>query len=271
MSKSLLVSFARNLCLLVACGALIFGCGKEKSAEKKSVTEKDPLEIKYSIRTQWAHDPTAFIEGLEIHDGQLYESTGQNGTSWLGILDINQGKLDKKITLDKKYFGEGFTIFNNKIYQLTWTTKIGFIYDLKTFKKLGEFNYETPGWALTHDSTNLIMSDGTENLYFLDPVSLKPVRTLKVTDESGPVKNVNELEYVNGYIFANIWETDKIVKIDAKTGKVVGRLDLSALTRDAKMRNSQADVLNGIAYHPTTKLFLVTGKHWPIVYVLNFK
>ncbi len=247
------------------------GCGKGKRDEKKTTTVNDPLAINYSIRTQWAHDPSAFIEGLEIHSGQLYESTGQNGSSWLGILDINSGKLDKKITLDKKHFGEGFTILNNKIYQLTWTSKIGFIYDLKTFKRIGEFTYETPGWALTHDSTNIIMSDGSEKLYFLDTVSMKPVRTLTVKDESGPVKNLNELEYVEGFIFANVWETDKIVKIDPKTGKVVGRLDLSALTRDAKMRSTQSEVLNGIAYHPTTKLFIVTGKNWPILYVLNVK
>jgi glutamine cyclotransferase len=247
---------------------LLTGCGKEK--EKKPVAEKDTLQMAYTIRTEWVHDKNAFTQGLEIHDGKLYESTGQN-QSWIGIVDINTGKPDKKVILDDAYFGEGITIINNKIYQLTWQNKVGFIYDLKTFKKIGEFTYPTEGWGITHDSTHLIMSDGSEKLTFLDTVSLKPVRTVTVRDEHGPVKKLNELEYVNGFVFANIWETSTIVKIDPQTGKVVGRLDLSALTRDAKMRNPHSDVLNGIAYHPGTHLFLITGKLWPMIYVLQIK
>lgn len=245
---------------------LMVACGKEKS--KETPPAKDPLLMNYTVRTQWAHDPRAFVQGLVIHNGKLYESTGQK-QSWIGIVDINTGKPDKKVILDDAYFGEGITILNNKIYQLTWQSKVGFIYDLHTFKKIGEFNYDGEGWGITHDGHHLIMSDGTDKLRFLDTLSLKPVKTLSVTDNFGPVKMLNELEYVEGFIMANIWETNNIVKIDPATGKVVGKLDLSTLTRDAKMRNPQSDVLNGIAYHPTTKLLLVTGKFWPMIYVLQ--
>lgn len=255
-----------NVIVFLALIVLLAGCGKEKAKETRA--EKDTLSISYTVRTQWPHDTEAFIQGLVIHEGKLYESTGQE-KSWIGIVDVNTGKADKKVILDNAYFGEGITILNNKVYQLTWKSKVGFIYDLETFKKLGEFTYETEGWGLTHDSHNLIMSDGTDKLLFLDTVTFKPVKTLHVTDANGPVKMLNELEYVEGYIMANVWETNQIVKIDPNTGKVVGRLDLTSLTRDAKMRNPHAEVLNGIAYHPVTKLFLVTGKNWPMIYVLH--
>ena len=252
--------------IIIMLTLLLGGCGKEK----KTSSVRDSLAINYSVRTQWVHDTQAFTEGLVIHDGKLFESTGQN-QSWIGIVDINTGTPDKKVILDNAYFGEGITILNNKIYQLTWQSKVGFIYDLKTFKKIGEFNYSSEGWGITHDSSHLIMSDGTEKLTFLDTATLKPVRTVSVTDEFGPVKKLNELEYVEGYIMANEWESTRILKIDPKSGKVVGRLDLTPLARDAKMRNPNAEVLNGIAYHPTTKLLLVTGKFWPMIYVLQLK
>jgi glutamine cyclotransferase len=253
---------------LITLGIFLMACNKPK----ESVATKDTLAIGYTVRTQWVHDTQAFIEGLEINDGKLYESTGQEGQSWVGIIDISTGKPDKKIILDKQYFGEGITILNNKIYQLTWKNNVGFIYDLKTFKKIREFTYDTiikEGWGMTHDSRNLILSNGTENLIYLDTTTLKPVRTIRVTNEYGPVKNLNELEFVEGFIFANEWQTNRVLKIDPQTGKVVGRLDLTPLVNDTQMRNPRADVLNGIAYHPTTKLFLVTGKHWPMFYVLQ--
>lgn len=259
--ESLRTNFIFSLLII-----LLVSCAKEK--EQKTDAKKDPLLIGYAVRTQWAHDTEAFVQGLVIHEGKLFESTGQE-KSWIGIIDINTGKPDKKVVLDNAYFGEGITILNNKIYQLTWQNKVGFIYDLKTFKKIGEFKYETEGWGLTHDGKNLIMSDGSDKVMYLDTVTLKPVKTLKVTDEHGPVKMLNELEYVEGFIMANVWETNLIVKIDPGSGKVVGRLDLSALSRDARMRHPQSEVLNGIAYHPTTKMLLVTGKNWPMIYVLQ--
>jgi len=262
MQQHSMKSFCYGLALLI----FMVACGKTK--EKDSPLKRDPLLLNYKVKTEWAHSTDAFIQGLVIHEGKLFESTGQK-QSWLGIVDIKTGTPDKKVVLDDVYFGEGITILNNKIYQLTWQSKVGFVYDLKSFKKLKEFTYNSEGWGITHDSVNLIMSDGTDKLTFLDTVTLKPVRTLAVTDEQGRVKMLNELEYVEGYIMANIWNTNMIVKINPADGKVVGRLDLSDLNRDAKMRNPNADVLNGIAYHPTTKLLLVTGKLWPRIYVLQ--
>lgn len=259
-----------KLILSMSCLGLLVGlasCGgddKNKKEEKKP----DPLAIRFSVKGEWAHDTQSFIQGLVIHNGVLYESTGQTG-SWVGIVDPATGVPDKKVVLDNEYFGEGITILNNKLYQLTWEHNIGFIYDLNTFDKLGEFTYDTEGWGITHDSTHLIMSDGTHTLTFLDTTSLKPVRKVKVSDENGAVDKLNELEYVHGYVYANRWESNVIYKIDPADGKVVGRLDLNALARDAKMRNPRADVLNGIAYHHGTGLMLVTGKYWPRIYVLQ--
>lgn len=255
----------RNVWLPLAVASILFSCKKETEQP-----EVDPLTIYYKVKTTWPHDTEAFTQGLVIHNGILYESTGQNGKSWIGIIDIKTGNPDKKVVLDEKYFGEGITIMNDKVYQLTYKTKVGFVYDLKTWKKLREFPQPLiEGWGITHDNANLIMSEGSEKLFFVDTATLKPVRTLTVTDENGPVNKLNELEYVEGFIFANVWETNKIVKIDPKTGKVVGRMDLTSLAQNAALRSPNAEVLNGIAYHQGTKLFLVTGKNWPSIYVLQ--
>jgi glutamine cyclotransferase len=245
---------------------LIFGACKKEQEKPETTT---PV-IYYKVKTTWPHDVDAFTQGLVIHNGILYESTGQNGKSWIGVIDINTGKPDKKVQLDEKYFGEGITIMNNKVYQLTYKTKVGFVYDLKTWKKLKEFPQPLfEGWGITNDNVNLIMSEGSEKLFFVDTATLKPVRTLVVTDENGPVTKLNELEYVEGFIFANIWESNRIVKIDPQTGKVVGEMDLTSLAQNAALRSPKAEVLNGIAYHQGTKLFLVTGKNWPSIYVLQ--
>lgn len=240
------------------------GCNKGK----ETTADATP-KIAYKLRSSWPHDTQAFIQGLVIHEGNLYESTGQKG-SWVGIVDIKTGKPDKKVVLDDKYFGEGITILNNKVYQLTWTSKVGFVYDLKTFEKLKEFEIPSKeGWGITHDTKNLILSDGTDKLTFLDTATLKTVRTVNVTDENGAVDKINELEFVKGYVMANLWETNTIVRIDPQSGKVVARLDLTPLSQNANMLNPRADVLNGIAYHSTTDLLLVTGKYWPKIYALQ--
>lgn len=216
------------------------------------------------------HDTRAFTQGLVIHGGQLYESTGQDN-SWIGVVNVQTGVADKKVTLDSKYFGEGITILNNKIYQLTWQTKIGFVYSLRTFEKLADFVYETEGWGLTHNGENLIMSDGTAVLYFLDTTTFSVSRKLEVTYEKQPVTGLNELEYINGFVYANIWPDNQIAKIDLTTGQVKGFLDLSELARQAKTINSQSEVLNGIAWHESTKMLLVTGKNWPFIFILKLK
>lgn len=242
----------------------IISCGPKKE------TITDPKLIEYSLVNSFPHDKKAFIQGFVIHEGQLYESTGQD-SSWIGIVNIKTGIADKKVFLDNKYFGEGITILNNKIYQLTWENKKGFIYDLKSFKKVSEFSYNTQGWGLTHDSSNLIMSDGTSRLYLLDTLTLKPTKTLNVTYNGKPVNALNELEFINGYVYANIWQTNLIAKIDLKTGDVQGFLDLSKLAQQAKLINPNADVLNGLAWHKGTNSLLVTGKYWPFIYVLKLK
>lgn len=259
-----------NRFFFVAALFLLIGCEKKK--ETPPTPAVDPLAIGYTIKATWAHDINAFTEGLVVHDGKLYESTGNHKQSWIGIIDVKSGKPDKKIILEDQYFGEGITILNNKIYQLTYKTKTGFVYDLKTFKRIRTFSYDNAeGWGLTHNNENLIMSDGTDKLTYLDTTSLKPVKTLAITDDNGPVEKINELEYVDGFIYANIWETNLIIKIDASSGKVVGRIDLSSKRSDVELINPNADVLNGIAYHAASKSLLVTGKYWPFIFVLQLK
>lgn len=242
----------------------LLACCREAGDRKNG----EDLNITYKLKTRWKHDTGAFTEGLLIHQGKLYESTGQT-QSYIGIVDIKTGKTDKKVVLDDKYFGEGITILNDKVYQLTWRTNVGFVYDLDTFDKIGEFKYDTEGWGLTHDGHHLIMSDGTEKLIYLDTTTFEPVKTVRVKDENGFVTKLNELEYMEGYMLANQWETNRILKIDPQSGNVVGILDLTPLAREAKMENPMSDVLNGIAYHPSTKLLIVTGKFWPSSYVLQ--
>ncbi len=250
---------------LLAFACLLWSCTpKEKTTETKTADNID-----YKITGSFPHDRTAFTQGLVIHSGRLFESTGQYGTSWISEVNIGTGQQDKKVILDKKYFGEGITILNNKVYQLTWESKIGFIYDLKTFNKIGEFPYEHEGWGITHNGTNLIVSDGTDKLHFLDTVTLKDVKVLEVKDHGVKKDSLNELEYIEGYVYANIWMTNLIVKIDPTNGEVVGQLDLSKIGRDMSLKDQQADVLNGIAYEKKSKTLLVTGKKWPFCYAIR--
>jgi glutaminyl-peptide cyclotransferase len=243
--------------------SLLLACGKENNGGD---TKKNLISFK--LKQRWKHDTQAFTQGLLIHDGKLYESTGQK-QSYIGIVNIKTGKPDKKVVLDDKYFGEGIAVLNDKIYQLTWQNKVGFVYDADSFEKLREFTYNSEGWGLTDDGHYLIMSDGTEKLTYLDTTTLKPVKTIQVKDENGFVTKLNELEYMEGFILANQWETNRILKIDPQSGNVVGVMDLTPLAREAKLDNPGADVLNGIAYHPATKLLIVTGKFWPSAYVLQ--
>jgi len=234
----------------------------------KSSNNDEGMLISYTLKARWKHDTKAWTQGLLIHNGKLYEGTGQK-QSYIGIVDIRTGETDKKVVLDDKYFGEGIAILNNKVYQLTWQNNIGFVYDLETFEKIREFTYDTEGWGLTHDGHHLIMSDGTEKLIYLDTATLEPVKTVRVRDKKGFVAKLTELEFVDGFIFANRWETNRILKIDPEKGEVVGELDLTPLAQEARLENPNSFELNGIAYHPGTKLFIVTGKFWPFAYVLE--
>jgi glutamine cyclotransferase len=178
---------------------------------------------------------------------------------------------DKKVILDKKYFGEGITVLHNKVYQLTWKNKTGFIYDFRTYEKLGEFTYEHEGWGITHNDENLIVSDGSDKLYFWDTVSLQTVKTLQVKENGRPVSQLNELEFIEGFIYANQWQTNYIIKIHPETGEVAGRLDLTKVAEAVYPGNPNADVLNGIAYEPKSKMILVTGKLWPAMVAIKLK
>ncbi len=258
-----LINMKSNGMFILILLALLLACGNEKKDRTG-----DGLTISYKLKSRWKHDPEAWTQGLLIHQGKLYESTGQK-QSYIGIVDIASGKTEKKVVLDDQYFGEGITILNNKLYQLTWQSHVGFVYDAKTFEKIKEFSYPTEGWGLTHDNHHLIMTDGTEKLIYLDTVTLKPVKTIQVKDKYGFATKLNELEYMEGFILANQWESNRILKIDPQTGMVVGSLDLTPLVQEAKMDNPRADVLNGIAYHTNTKLLIVTGKLWPSAYVLQ--
>ena len=233
--------------------------------------------IDYVYIKSYPHDTTSFTEGLLMHNGDLFESTGSPielpwTKSLFGIVDLSTGKIDTKVKLDRvKYFGEGITFLNGKVFQLTYKTKVGFIYNATTFKKIGEFALPgKEGWGLTTDGTNLIMTDGTNLLTYIDPNTLQVIKAIPVS-ENGYVKdNLNELEYIKGYIYANIWMTNAIVKINPADGKVIGTLDLTSLTNEAKNIYSGSLEMNGIAYDSEKDKVFVTGKLWPRIYEIKF-
>ncbi len=253
----------RSFALLLFPLLVLLSCSKSKEANSVPAGN----QINYAVLKVFPHDVKAFTQGLTVYQGRLFESTGQAG-SWIAEVDIASGNQDKKVVLDKEFFGEGITILHNKVYQLTWQNHIGFVYDVRTFEKLKEFEYGREGWGITHNDKNLIVSDGTEKLYFLDTLSLQPVDTITVIDKAGSVDNLNELEFVDGYIYANRWGTSDVLKIDPSNGRVLGILNLASLSEKAHQLDSRADVLNGIAYEKKSKTWLVTGKLWPVLFVL---
>lgn len=226
-----------------------------------------PKTIPFSVLKRYPHQETSFTQGLEFHKGILYESTGLNGQSNLMQVDVPTGAIRKSVPLANQYFGEGITIVNDKIYQLTWTSGVCFRYNMN-FSLEKTFTYTTQGWGLTHHDTTLILSDGSNRLFFLSP-DFQRLGELSVYDNEGPVKNLNELEYVNGYVFANVWQTNRIVQIDIKTGKVVGNLNLEPIL--PKTIDTNENVLNGIAFQPTENAFYITGKKWPTLFKLRLK
>ena len=220
----------------------------------------------YQIVHTYPHDPNAFTQGLIYVDGRLYESTGLNGRSSLRMVDLSTGRVLQKYDVPAEYFGEGLTDWGSNLIQLTWKAHQGFVYDRFSFSLLRTFSYEGEGWGLTHDRTQLIMSDGTSYLRFLDPKSFRETRRIHVTDGTGQaIENLNELEYIHGEIYANIWGSNVIVRVSPRTGKVVGRIDLSGII-DKRELASPDTVLNGIAYDSTGDRLFVTGKLWPKVF-----
>lgn len=223
----------------------------------------------YHVVHAFPHDTGAFTEGLFYLDGYLYESTGLEQHSTLRKEDLATGQVLQQISIAPQYFGEGIVAWGHKLVELTWRSHVGFVYDLSTFEKKGEFHYPGEGWALTHDGHRLIMSDGTSELRFLNPTTLKEEGRLKVTDQGHPVANLNEVEWVKGEVYANIWQTDRIARIDPKTGHVVGWIDLSGILPNDERTPGQTDVLNGIAYDAQHDRLFVTGKMWPKLYEIT--
>ena len=224
----------------------------------------------YEIVNSWPHDPKAFTQGLVFHDGNLYEGTGHHGTSSLRKVELKTGKVKKKYDVPDEYFAEGITIFQGKVYQLTWQSNTCFIYDLKSFELRGQFHQDGEGWGLTHDEKYLIMSDGTNQLRFLDPNTFLPARTISVLDHNQPLLDLNELEYIKGEIYANIWHSDRIVRIDPATGRILGWIDLTGL-RPADVGDDPDNVLNGIAYDEKDDRLFVTGKRWTKLFEIRLK
>jgi glutaminyl-peptide cyclotransferase len=223
----------------------------------------------YQIVHTYPHDPKAFTQGLIFVDGHLYESTGREGQSSIRMVELTTGRVLQKYDLPAEYFGEGLTDWGSDLLQLTWKAHKGFIYDRFSFSARGTFAYEGEGWGLTHDATQLILSDGTAYLKFLDPKTFRVKRRMKVVDETGaPVENLNELEFVKGEIWANIWHSNDIVRVSPRTGKVVGRIDLSGIIDPQELGDAEA-VLNGIAYDSVGDRLFVTGKLWPKLFEIK--
>ncbi|NLZ44530.1 MAG: glutaminyl-peptide cyclotransferase [Clostridia bacterium] len=222
----------------------------------------------YVVINQFPHDPQAFTQGFLYSNGYFYEGTGLYGRSSLRKVKLETGEVIKERELTENLFGEGIALYKNKIIQLTWRENLGLVYDRESFAVLEVFSYPTEGWGLAYDGKHLIMSDGSSTLTFLDPETFAPVRRIQVTSSRGPVENLNELEYIKGEIYANVWLTDYIVRIDPQTGRVTGWIDLSSLLPRETVRGV-VDVLNGIAYdHEQDRLF-VTGKLWPFIFEIR--
>lgn len=234
-----------------------------------------PAALSYNIVEQYPHDTKAFTEGLEYIDGVLYESVGQYGRSDIRKVDPTTGKILQQAKMDNRYFGEGLTVMNGKIYQLTYREGKGFVYELATMKQLSSFSFPAQeGWGMTNNGTHLIFSDGSNKIYFMEPATQKVVKTLSVSDEQGPVNRINELELINGYIYANQWQADLILKIDTTTGRIAARADLSTIRMQggipANMNDENApETMNGIAYDAKGNRIFVTGKNWPKMFVVK--
>lgn len=224
----------------------------------------------YEIVNSYPHDPNAFLQGLVWYDNGFYESTGREGHSTLRRIEFPSGKVIKSVSLASDLFGEGLALVGDRLVQLTWKAHRGFVYDRESFKLLREFKYDTEGWGITYDGKNLVMSDGSSTLLYLDAETFQPVRRLNVTWNGRPQDNLNELEYIEGEIWANIWQQDYILRIDPKTGKVKSYLDMKNLL-PPQLRTGNENVLNGIAYDSKTKRIFVSGKLWPRIFEIRLK
>lgn len=232
------------------------------------LSDIEPTKYTYRITNTFVHDPDAFTQGLFIDNDKLYESTGEKGRSTLRQVDMTSGRVIKSVDISSQYFGEGIAAINNKIYMLSWKERTGFIFDQNTFEQISQFSYPTEGWGMTSNGEELIMSDGTFILRYMDPESFSEIRQIKVYDQNGPIDYLNELEYINGDIFAIRWQTDLVYIIDSASGKVKGILDLEGIF-DSSKYDRRLDVLNGIAYDHKKDRYYITGKWWPKLFEIQ--
>jgi glutamine cyclotransferase len=233
-----------------------------------SCGKSPPAKLTYQVVSTRPHDPAAYTQGLQLAGGRLFESTGQYGESTLREIEPATGKILRKRPLAKNVFGEGLTLLNRELFVLTWKENTAYVFDPETFKLLRSHTYQGEGWGLTDNGKHLILSDGSSELKFIDPKNFNTLKTLTVLDGNAPVKNLNELEWINGEIFANIYQSEKIARISPDDGRVTGWLDLAGL-RQQLPRPNRAEVLNGIAFDPATGHLLVTGKYWPQMFEIK--
>src|SRR5215217_7542602 len=255
------MSLVAKLSTLLLYIALLAGCHTAVNGDRATPAPAPNAPVPkygYQIVNIWPHDSNAFTQGLILADGKLLESTGQEGRSSLRSVELATGKVVKKVDVPVPYFAEGIALLNGKIYQLTWQHQMGFIYDAQSFERVGQFNYQGEGWGLATDGQSLILSDGSNRIRFLDPASFRVTKTLTVLDNKVPVNELNELEYVQGAIYANIWHDDRIAIIEPQNGHVTGWIDLTGLIPQGDLEDPEA-VLNGIAYDQTNNKLFVTG------------
>ena len=267
---------------------LLFSCGgnTEKNSDQSSPAENPiaaPANLTYTVINSFPHDTAAFTQGLEIYQNNFLESTGLFGRSSLRRVDISSGTISKNQKMDSLIFAEGLTVYNDTIYQLSWENHLVFMYTAKDFKPIGLLPWTGEGWGITHDDNSLIISEGSDKLYFVEPKTLKLKKVVSVKDQFGGVNNLNELEFIDGYVYANRWQYDYILKIDPNSGFVVGminlqdflqknsRADLSYLKREGSTAMQSGAVLNGIAYNQKAKTIYITGKLWPEIFEIKLQ
>ena len=248
---------------------IMISCTNTDSTNDTDDTKSNVPNINYTVIASYPHDTSSFTQGLVFYNGQLFESTGNYGKSKLLVTDIKSGKALKQVKLDSMYFGEGLAILNDTIFQLTWKEHVVHVYT-KDLKKIKEFKINTDGWGITTDGKNLIVSDGSSNLYYYEPSTFRLLRTQGITENGSPAPNLNELEYIDGFIYANQWQYNYLLKIDPSSGELVGKIDLRELGDRAKAKNPNEQWLNGIAYDSAAKKIFVTGKYWPELYEITF-
>jgi glutaminyl-peptide cyclotransferase len=268
-----LVIIAVGIIAVAIIGFVLFGSTRSSLKEETNNavrTDGRAQRIAYEVVNSCPHDPTSFTQGLLWHDGGFYESTGQYGQSKLRRLEFPSGRVLKEIRLSPQLFGEGLALVDNRLIQLTWQSQRGFVYDLTTFKVEREFSYSTEGWGLTYDGKSLILSDGSSDLFYYDPQTFKTIRKLAVRMNGEPVTELNELEFIEGEIWSNVWQQDLILQIEPSTGTVKSFLDLKGILAPSDKTGGE-NVLNGIAYDGEHKRIFITGKLWPRIFEIKIK